>query len=624
MCEEQKFAMFDSIGIGIVLVDDNYTVKYINREIEVKANISREEAIGKNFMDFVMPEYRSETKDMIEKAKSDIERRIIVRVRVKDKGVWVHLSASKLGKYIAITIIDFDKIVFAKKELKEKNGELQVAYEFAKNMGVVTDLERVFEIAYDKISQVVNNVDAFLISTVDYEKNQVIAEFVIGENRRYPKTSAPLNDRDTLTGWVILHKKELYIRDFSNDPLPSNPKLLGTPMRSWVGIPLVYRDMVLGALSVQSKKVSAFSDRDIRVLRLISTYLSMIIHNAQLYKELIDKEEKYKSLVSSTLTGIISTNLENRITFVNKAMCDMLGYVEDEMVGRYLLDFVDEKSHNAVLDGIQRRKMGISDSYEAYLVKKDGSSIPVLIYASPLRDNEGNIIGTMATVLDISKRKELENKLIEAREFQRTLLHVVTHDLKTPLSVIQGYVDILREEFEPAYLDTIEDAVENALKLIQDVNTLSKLDMGKISEAKEKFSIHSILKVVADSARSRFRNAKIEVECRADIEYVGYAALLREAVFNLVINAFKHGASEVKIKAFENDKTINISVADNGPGVPDELKDKIFDSFVKYGKGGTGLGLSIVKRIVAMHKGRILVRDNKPKGSVFVIELPKN
>ena len=622
MIEKNITRLYDTIGIGIALVKDDFTIEYVNKEIEKKGAVKKEELIGTNFLDYVVLEDRSTVVDMLDNCKKGVQKRINVRMITAD-GLkhWVHLSSTYSDKYYVITLIDMTRNVHAKNELQEKNEELQIAYDFARAIGVPVDKNQIFEIAYNKISEIIKTMDAFVITTVDEKNHQLIAEFVVGEGKRYPVHTAPLNDRDTLTGWVVVHRKEIYVKNVYKDKLPASIKLLGKPMTSYLGIPLTYRNEVLGAVSVQSKKEAAFTERDIRVLELIAMYLSMIIYNAKLYNELKNQEEKYKSLVSSSIVGILSVDMDYKITFVNDAICKILGYDKEELLGKYSLSFVSSRGIEAIKRGIERRKTGKADAYETYLRRKDGTVIPVWLYATPLRDENGTMVGTMVSIVDITIMKNLQERLMMAKQFQETLLHVVSHDLKTPLSVIQGYVELLREEFEPEYLNSIEEAVNNALNLIKEVRILSKIDMNKLDESKEEFNLNSLLVIVADAVKSRFHNAKIFIHGKSCLVR-GYKTLLKEAIMNIMINAFKHGASRVDVYVESDAVKLTLKIADDGPGIEDSKKSKIFESFVKYDSGGSGLGLFIVKRVIDMHHGKIRVEDNKPHGAVFVIELP--
>ncbi|NPA75006.1 MAG: PAS domain S-box protein [Euryarchaeota archaeon] len=614
--------MCERIASGIVVVDRNYVVEDVNYEIVRKSGLSKEDIIGRSFIEFVNPDDAPLVRERIERAFGGSVERLIVRLTspaVKD--YWVYLRFTKYEEHMVISMIDVNAMVEANNKLKEKNQELETIYEFLTEVGKALDIEEIYTLIYRQFSKVLVNMDAFTISIVDYENNVIRVEYVIGEGRRYPAHEIPFNDVDTLTGWVALHRKLLYIRDLESEETPSQFRLVGEHMRSWLGVPLMYRGDLIGVLTVQSKLPNAFSQRDFDLLHLLSSNLAMHIANGILYTNLKRSEERYRTLVTTSLVGFVYTDENDRITFVNDAMAEMLGYRPKELLGKDPLEFTTPHGAEMIKKGRERRRRGISDTYEAELRRKDGSIIYVLIYSGPIKDEKGNFVGTMSAVADITPIKNLERKLRESKQLQELLLHILSHDIKTPLSVILGYTELLRDDCNEEYISEISHAVEQILTMIKNIRMISKLDMGKIEEGKEQYSITKVIQESIDIV------SKSHPECEFklvddEVSLEGYSALMQEALTNIMSNACKYGAHRVVVSIEAKDGKALIKIADDGPGIPDEIKEKIFEPFVKYGTEGSGLGLSIVKRVVELHGGKIWVEDNKPHGSVFIISLP--
>ena len=214
-----------------------------------------------------------------------------------------------------------------------------------------------------------------------------------------------------------------------------------------------------------------------------------------------------------------------------------------------------------------------------------------------------------------------KEKLRESKELQELMLHIVSHDLKTPLAVINGYADLMREEMNPQYVNEIKDVVSNAVEIIDKAKLFSRLDMGKIEEKVDEIELKKIVLEVVALIKKKHPRARIQVRGR-NVEIIGYSILIRESFQNLLDNAFKYGASNVVVRISKKNKAAVIRIADDGVGISDENKKRIFEPFVHYSVGGTGLGLSIVQRIVTLHDGKIWIENNEPRGSIFVIELP--
>ncbi len=612
----------DNIGAAITLIDDNYKILDINHELVWKGKVTKEFAVGKNFLNFFPGEHREKVKEMLENVrKKGMGRGVAILNSPSGKNFWIYLRLSKIDGGFVVTIVDITKMVNEHIELTERHEELEMVNRFVKEISSTLDIEEICDKAYGELSNIVKNMDAFIISLVDEDKGEIWAEYVVGEGKKYEKRKFPLSDKDTLSGWVAIHREELYIRNINRDKLPSHYKLIGTPMLTWLGIPMIHGKHVLGVLSVQSRKESAFSERDIRLIRLIAGQLSIAISNAIIHRNLRRSEELYRTLVNNSLIGIVTVDANVKLTFVNRAFADMLGYKQEEMIGKTIYQFATKKGRISLSKGHERRVRGLTDTYEAELRRKDGSKVPVIIYASPLKDGKGNITGSIGAIADISQIKKMENKLRESNDFFKLLLHVIGHDLKTPLSVISGYAELISEEPDPEYGKEIKRAVDRASTIISDIRLLLRMEMSGNGNVREEYSLKEVMMDTVAIVREKYPEAKIEISGEEE-KLCGSKLLMREALVNIMLNAFQYGSTEVKITSEKKDGKIILKLADNGSGINDERKEKIFEPFVKFEAGGSGLGLHIVMKVISLHHGKIWVEDNIPKGSVFIIELP--
>ncbi len=214
-----------------------------------------------------------------------------------------------------------------------------------------------------------------------------------------------------------------------------------------------------------------------------------------------------------------------------------------------------------------------------------------------------------------------QEALQKAKNFQELMVHIMSHDLKNPLSVARGYLDMLEEEYNEEYLSGISRALEHSFTLIEKVRLFSKLGMGRIKENKTEINLRESLERLASIIKKKYKDARITMNI-GEAKLYAYP-LLEEVFMNLLDNAFKYGAEEVRVSVEESDGSLLIKVADNGPGIPDDMKQRIFEPFERLSsKKGSGLGLAIVKMIVELHDGKIWIENNEPQGSIFVIQLP--
>ncbi len=238
-----------------------------------------------------------------------------------------------------------------------------------------------------------------------------------------------------------------------------------------------------------------------------------------------------------------------------------------------------------------------------------------------ISEEERNLIDMLAQHMSVAlKGLEKQKALEKAKNYQELMLRIVSHDLKNPLSVISGYVELIKEEYVPEYMDVIEKAVERAFEIIDKARLFSKLGAKRIEEEKTGVDLLEEIKDVSTIILAKYPGKHISLE-GAHMKISVYP-LIREVFSNIMDNAFKYGADNLQIKVEKSKEYIIIRIADDGPGIPDDKKEVIFNAFEALEYGGSGLGLHIVKMIVDMHKGKVWVEDNKDGGSTFVIKLP--
>jgi heavy metal sensor kinase len=230
---------------------------------------------------------------------------------------------------------------------------------------------------------------------------------------------------------------------------------------------------------------------------------------------------------------------------------------------------------------------------------------------------------------------ELLARLDRAFEQQRQFMADASHELRTPVAVVRGEADVaLARESRPVAeyresLDVIRDEARRMSRLIDDLLLLARSDAGGQSLARSELYLDEL---VADSVRAvralaAERGAAVRYEAEGELPMRGDEALLRRAVTNLLDNAIKYGGSEVTVTARRDGAgAYVITVADRGPGIPAEIRDRIFDRFVRGADGGdtpgAGLGLAIARRIAEMHGGSLELARTGPEGSEFRLRLP--
>jgi two-component system phosphate regulon sensor histidine kinase PhoR len=250
-----------------------------------------------------------------------------------------------------------------------------------------------------------------------------------------------------------------------------------------------------------------------------------------------------------------------------------------------------------------------------------------------LRDATGNKIGTVVVFDDVTRLRKLEN-------MRKDFVANVSHELKTPITSIKGFIETLMDgaindpEDARRFLDIIARQTHRLNAIIDDLLTLSKIEQ-QTEKTQIQLQSSPLLPTLTAAAqlcevRATPKDIRMRIDCSEDLTVSINPPLLEQAVVNLIDNAVKYSPEhgEVMIRALPNDTEVLIQVIDRGCGIEPRYLPRLFERFYRVDKarsrklGGTGLGLAIVKHIVQAHDGRVTVESTPGTGSVFTIHLP--
>lgn len=253
------------------------------------------------------------------------------------------------------------------------------------------------------------------------------------------------------------------------------------------------------------------------------------------------------------------------------------------------------------------------------------------IERSVIKQESGGIYGIVFIVRD-------QTRLMTLEKTRQEFVANVSHELRTPLTLIKGYVETLLDgaKDEPQtsvrFLETIKKHSDRLNFLIDDLLTISTLESG---EVKLNFQTHKLREIVNDvindlKVRAEENNTIIHNQLDDTIDAFVDPERIKQVFYNLIDNAIKYGknSGNVWIECQKNESVLKVGVKDDGPGIPPEARDRIFERFYRIDKarsreqGGTGLGLSIVKHIVQAHSGKAWVESQFGKGSIFYFTIP--
>lgn len=352
-------------------------------------------------------------------------------------------------------------------------------------------------------------------------------------------------------------------------------------------------------------------------------------------------KEYVDNIIRSMAESLVVANSDLVISSTNKATCNLLGYSEEELVGKSLMSIIStEGLPFQVVDLKRLIREGRLVNYEINYKTKGQQNIPILFSVVVMKDRENKPICVICTARDITERKLAEEKLREVIEIKTRLTTMVSHELRTPLAAIKTGIGLILDGLageinleQKDFLNIVKRNVDRLTRLINDVLDFHKLDskkmLFKMQEHDINETIREIHKIMDSLAREKGLNFVLNLADNLPKVKFDKDRII-QVMENLVNNAIKFTKEgKIEISTAQKGKNIQVKVSDTGIGLRTEDLTKIFYSFEQLQQGrsgkieGTGLGLAICKEIIEQHKGKIWAEsEGENKGSAFILILP--
>lgn len=335
---------------------------------------------------------------------------------------------------------------------------------------------------------------------------------------------------------------------------------------------------------------------------------------------------------------IFITDIEGVIKECNKAIKVILGYDKEDIIGKHISNVWINEDYKKVMEWIMTRGSVFVSNYETRFRKKDGNGeLDISLTLSQVRNAEGDIIGSVGIGRDITEKKGFEKRLKAVNEELENFVYTISHDLKSPVVSIEGYVSMLLENYSSAldergirYLNRIEWNIQKMGQLLDSLLELSRVGrvIGQRKEVRAKEIVDQALKVL----HARIEKRAIRIEVQEDLPVIKCdQQRLYQVFLNLISNAIKFMGDRsdplIKIGYRDLGNIHEFFIKDNGIGIDKKYHEKIFGIFQRLEDvkniEGTGVGLTISKRIIEHHNGRLRVESEMGKGATFYFTLPK-
>ncbi len=390
--------------------------------------------------------------------------------------------------------------------------------------------------------------------------------------------------------------------------------------RSQMCVPVLREDRVIAVITVESRRLNGFTDEHLDFVEKLAARAGVAIDNARLFSETKREREKLSNVINTTADVVIVCGTDGHIILINPAAFTALRLNSGEdYTGR---PFETVFAGTPLLDAYRRGRAADQPTRE---------EVPL----ADARTFQFNMtpqvkVGWIIVMHDITLFKEMDR-------FKSELIAIVSHDLKQPLSVMNGYTELLLmhrqlDDTGIGFIEMVRKSIVNMRQLIDDLLDLAKIESGIQLELKP-VTVQTIVHGCLEALQTTTASKKMTVTADADASLPPVAAdpeRLKQILQNLIGNAVKYTPPEgwVRVTATREGDSLRVVIQDNGLGISAEDQAHVFERFYRVRRAetdsieGTGLGLAIVKSLVEAHNGHITLESRLGQGSSFTLTLP--
>jgi signal transduction histidine kinase len=528
--------------------------------------------------------------------------------------------------------------------LNQRIDQLQALYDIGQELTSTLNLQKVFDLVVKRALEGTRSTSGMIVvGSEDNLSLQVVAR------RGYPDglVETPLDLNTGLTATVFDSGRPMLIADTTDQAqyVPLNPV-----SRSLLSVPIRRDEETLGVITIEGAQPNAFGDGDVTFVTQIATHAAIAIENARLFKRIGEGRDRMQAILDSMNEGVLLIDRDGGVALANPPIATLLNLKPDLLVGQLADDLLQD------IGALFAERMGFT-SGDLRLLLADlragqltAESLIQYSYAltepretflnrqvTPVRDERGDLLGLLLVFLNETEQQEIART-------REDLSRMIVHDLRSPLTALKGGLNVIRElidipEERPSIdelLRIAEDSADGLLKLVSSLLDVARMESGAVPLELAAVSLHepvgqsvALLEVLAREAGVTLHQGLPDdlPLLRIDV------AQIRRVMTNLLDNALRYtpGGGHVYVEAAVDDAAhqVTVTVRDTGPGIPPDMRKRIFERFAtevtgqpRRGPRGLGLGLTFCRLAVEAHGGRIWVEDGLNGGAAFCFTLP--
>ena len=500
--------------------------------------------------------------------------------------------------------------------------------EGAVNINTSLHMEQVFESILNQTKQALQ-VETAALAMVEQSSGEIVYRAASGQNSD-KLVGQRIKANEGVAGIVVREGRGVLLPAASDDNrLSKAEQLAGGTTRALSCAPIHARGKVIGILEAFNPINRAFDPDALLVLTGLGGLAGSTIQNAQLFESLDVARQRYRDLFEDSIDSIVITDLHGAIVEANRQVSSRSGHATAEL-HRFRIEQMHDVNYEKT--GKTLEKIGASTIvYESTLYDNQGGTHPVEVYVRKVVFDEAESIQWI--LRDITERKDLD-------ALREDLTAMIYHDLRSPLANVQASVDMLSSLIPKSEIETSEpllkiayQSIDRIQRLISSLLDLTRLEQKQPVGERQNLAVSIVfegaLEAVKPTADHRGQTIKISLPEQLPRVFID-PDMVRRVLINLMENAVKYTPAQgcIFLGAENSGEFVTIFVEDNGPGIPEADRERIFDKFTrlknKNGPGGLGVGLAFCKLAIQGHGGRIWVEPvpEPGKGSRFIFTLP--
>jgi NtrC-family two-component system sensor histidine kinase KinB len=564
--------------------------------------------------------------------------------------IYTQLGLLPFGSFALLLIVASlitRSLAFTSRRLERRVKELDSLQAVGQALSASLNINAILEAIHTQVAALMD-ADNFYVALYNPETDEVSfplafenGEQVAWHSRR---TGTGLTER------ILQTRQPLLVRENVGAALDEiGIEQIGQLAESWLGVPILAGQESIGIIAVQSYSTpNAYDVSHQEVLATIATQAAVAIENARLYERtdeaLARRVQELDSILRTTSEGVMLFDLEWRVLAANRALTDYLGVPQLELVGRPLAapgpDGEEPLSALVGFTPAELKRVCQTLTHEDALHRqtitpRGAPDRHVERTVTPVRDREGVITDWLLVLRDITEEVELG-------QLREDMTHMLVHDLRSPLTVLHGSLEMTDMFVDDGNLEEIrllgqmaQRSCDRMLRMVNELLDISKLESGELPIHPEKTNAESLLREVAARVAPLAQQADITIDLMVNANLPSIQVdpkFIDRVLHNLTDNAIKFTPNGGHVQLWarldpENAAAVLLGVKDTGPGVPLEEQHRLFEKFqqvssVSGRRVGTGLGLPFCKLAIEAHGGQIWVESEAGKGSTFIMRLP--